>query len=79
MQLKPGDRIQYIGKKDQRYGSESIWGKTLTVHAVYEGYLSADTPPMGLCPWGTGLRGYRTTWIDFEDVILLDEGELCAA
>lgn len=74
-QLKPGDRIQYVGKKDQRYDSESIWGKVLTVATVHNGYLSADTPPMGC-----RTDGYRTTWIDFEDVSLVDkEDTLCAA
>ena len=74
-QLKPGDRIQYVGKKDQRYDSESIWGKVLTVVTVHNGYLSADTPPMGY-----RTDGYRTTWIDFEDVSLVDEEDtLCAA
>jgi putative heme iron utilization protein len=74
-QLKPGDRIQYVGKKDHRYDSESIWGKVLTVVTVHDGYLSADTPPMGY-----RADGYRTTWIDFADVILDEQEDYqCAA
>ena len=72
--FKPGDRVYYIGKKDQRYGCESLWGKLLTVVTVHKDYLSADTPPMGYRP-----DGYRTTWIDFEDVAIAGEDELCAA
>lgn len=64
---KVGDRVQYVGKEDQRYGSEPIRGKILTVVTVHAGYLSADTPPMGFRS-----DGYRTTWIDFKDVAAID-------
>ena len=71
-QFKPGDRIQYVGKQDQRYGRESLWGKVLTVVTVrstgHNGHLSADTPSMG-----GRTDGYRTSWIDFDDAMIMDE------
>ena len=62
--LKPGDRIYYSG----RY-FESYWGVPLVVHQVHSYYLSAVMPD-----------GYHTTWLDFTDVILDEQGDdQCAA
>jgi hypothetical protein len=68
LQPKPGDRIQYIGEKDRRHNCEPIWGVPLVVHTVKNYYLSAVLPD-----------GRLTSWIDFTDVILDEEVELCVA